>query len=172
MRANWSLPAPGKRVPVPPLVTDRRTGDLGTLLPPALQAQIGPETFELRTAYGADLTGYNEYTGSTDPQPKDAPPVQLVGSSFVRPMWGLPQKLSNALGLDVGLTFFNGDAGPYHALLMNLRSALPKRAPAVVVWQVTEANLHLGPAATGWWGMTSLMSPDFFLSHVAQAVGS
>lgn len=172
LRANWSVPDRGKHAPLAPLVTDKRTGDLATLLPPALQAQIGPETYELRTAYGVDLNGYNEYTGSTDPQPKDPPSVQLVGSSFVRPMWGLPQKLANVLGTDVGLTFFNGDAGPYHALLMNLRSTLPKRAPAVVVWQMTEAYVHLGPAATGWWNITSLMSPDFFLSHVAQAVGT
>ncbi len=87
-------------------------------------------------------------------------------------MWGLPQKLPNVLGTDVGLTFFNGDAGPYHALLMNLRSTLPKRAPAVVVWQMTEANLHLGSDAKGWWGITSLMSPDFFLSHVQAAISA
>jgi alginate O-acetyltransferase complex protein AlgJ len=171
LRANWSVPDRGKHEPLQPLVTDKRYGDLATLLPPDLRTQIGVETYRLRTAYGGDLNGYSEYTGSTDPQPKDAQSVQLVGSSFVRPMWGLPQKLANLLGTDVGLTFFNGDAGPYHALLMNLRSTLPKRAPAVVIWQMTEANLHLGPAATGWWNITSLMSPDFFLSHVQEAVG-
>ncbi len=172
LRANWSVPDKGKHTPLQPFVIDKRYGDLATLLPSALQTQIGVETYRLRTAYGGDLNGYSEYTGSTEPQPKDTPVVQLVGSSFVRPMWGLPQKLANVLGTDVGLTFFNGDAGPYHALLMNLRSTLPKRAPAVVVWQMTEANLHLGPDAKGWWGITSLMSPDFFLSHVQQAIGA
>ena len=87
-------------------------------------------------------------------------------------MFGLPQKLADALGTNVGLTFFNGDAGPYHALLMNLRSTLPKRAPAVVVWQMSEGYVHLGPGATGWWNITSLMSPDFFLSHVEAAVSA
>jgi hypothetical protein len=171
LRAGWTIPDRGKREPLPPWIVDKRTGDLATLLPPATQAQIGPETYKLRTAYGADLTGYDVFTGSTMPLPEDPPYVQVVGSSFVRPMWGLPQKLSNLLGSKVGLTFFNGDAGPYHSLLMNLRASLPKRPPAVVVWQMTEANLHLGPAATGSWGIASLMSPDFFLSHVQTAVG-
>ncbi len=171
LRTGWSIPDRGKHEPLVPWITDKRIGDLATLLPPATQAQIGPETYKLRTPYGADLTGYDLFSGSLMPLPEGPPLVQVVGSSFVRPMWGLPQKLSNVLGSQVGLTFFNGDAGPYHSLLMNLRANLPKRAPTVIVWQMTEANLHLGPAATGWWGMASLMSPDFFLSHVQDAVG-
>jgi alginate O-acetyltransferase complex protein AlgJ len=160
-----------ERQPLPPLQIDRRTGDLATLLPPDLQARIGPQTYHVRTAYDADLTGYNIFTGAL-PEPTEPPRVQIVGSSFVRPMWGLPQTIAASLQRPVGLTFFNGDAGPYHTLLMNLRSTLPKRRPDVVVWQLTEANLHLGPGATGWWSIGDLMSTDFFLSHVRDAVAA
>jgi alginate O-acetyltransferase complex protein AlgJ len=158
-----------QKQPLPPLLSESRTGDLATLLPADLQARIGPQTYGVRTAFDADLTGYNIFTGAL-PEPDAPPRVQLVGSSFVRPLWGLPQTMATALQQPVGLTFFNGDAGPYHTLLMNLRSTLPKRRPDVVVWQMTEANLHLGPAATGWWSIADLMSTDFFLSHVREAV--
>ena len=50
LRANWSLPERGKRAPFPPLLTDQRVGDLATLLPPALRAQMGLESYQLRTA--------------------------------------------------------------------------------------------------------------------------
>jgi alginate O-acetyltransferase complex protein AlgJ len=155
----------------PKLITDQRTGDLATLLPAQLQSQLGPQTYHLRTAYDADLTGYNIFSGAL-PEPSDPPLVQIVGSSFVRPMWGLPQTIGENLGRPCGLTFFNGDAGPYHTLLMNLRSTLPARRPRTIVWQMTEANLHLGPAATGWWSIADLMSVDFFLSHVRDAVAA
>jgi alginate O-acetyltransferase complex protein AlgJ len=168
---RWKIPAGSKPAPLPPFVTEQHIGDLATLLPAQTQAQIGLETYKLRSAYDADLTGYNIFTGAL-PEPDDAPAVQLVGSSFVRPMWGLPQKMSAMLGRTVGLTFFNGDAGPYHTLLMNLRSTLPKRRPNVIVWQMTEANLHLGPAANGWWSIADLMSTDFFLSHVRDTVNA
>jgi alginate O-acetyltransferase complex protein AlgJ len=160
-----------KRLPLPPLMTETRIGDLATLLPPDLQARIGPETYRQRTTNDGDLTGYDLATGAL-PQPGDPPRVQIAGSSFVRPMWGLPQTIAAAARTPVGLTFFNGDAGPYHTLLMNLRSTLPKRRPQAIVWQVTEANLHLGPAATGWWSMADLMSADFFLSHVRETVAT
>jgi alginate O-acetyltransferase complex protein AlgJ len=162
--------APGtQKQPLPPLIVDTRTGDLATLLPPDLQAKLGPQTYHVRTAYDADLTGYNIFTGAL-PEPDQPPRVQIVGSSFVRPLWGLPQTIATAMQQPVGLTFFNGDAGPYHTLLMNLRSTLPARRPDVVIWQMTEANLHLGPAANGWWSIGDLMSTDFFLSHVREAV--
>jgi alginate O-acetyltransferase complex protein AlgJ len=164
--------APGtQKQPLAPLMTASQTGDLATLLPPDLQAKLGPQTYRVRTAFDADLTGYNIFTGAL-PEPDKPPRVQLVGSSFVRPLWGLPQTIAAALQQPVGLTFFNGDAGPYHTLLMNLRSTLPSRKPDVVVWQMTEANLHLGPAATGWWSIGDLMSTDFFLSHVREAVAA
>ncbi len=169
IKANWNVPERGKRDPLPALVVEKHVGDLATLLPPADRTQIGPETYRLRTAYDADLTGYNMFTGAI-PVADDSPLVQVVGSSFVRPMWGLPQKISNVLGAKVGLTFFNGDVGPYRTLLMNFRSTLPQRRPTVVVWQMTEANLHLGPAATGWWAMSALMSPDFFLTKMRDAI--
>jgi alginate O-acetyltransferase complex protein AlgJ len=168
---TWSIAPGARRDALPALMVERHIGDLATLLPAQTQAQIGLETYRLRTAYDADLTGYNIFTGAL-PEPGDAPLVQIAGSSFVRPMWGLPQTIAAGLSHDVGLTFFNGDAGPYHTLLMNLRSTLPKRRPRVVVWQMTEANLHLGPAATGWWSIADLMSTDFFLSHVRETVAA
>jgi alginate O-acetyltransferase complex protein AlgJ len=160
-----------ERLPLAPLIDEARVGDLATLLPADLRARIGPETYRQRTAYDADLTGYNFFTGAL-PQPGDPPRVQMAGSSFVRPMWGLPQTIAATARTPVGLTFFNGDAGPYHTLLMNLRSTLPKRRPEVIIWQLTEANLHLGPAATGWWSIADLMSVDFFLAHVREAVAT
>ncbi len=127
------------------------------------------ETFELRTAYDADMQGYDLFTGQTMPIPQQGL-VQLVGSSFVRPMWGMPQKMTSLLGPNVGVTFFTGDAGPYHTLLMNLHTSVKKQRPTVIVWQLGEAQMHLGPSATDSWSMSSLMSADFFLSKVTAAV--
>ena len=169
IRAHWTIPENGKREPLPPLIIEKRVGDLATLLPEKERAEVGLETYKVRTAYDADLKGYDMFTGAI-PVADPSPLVQLVGSSFVRPMWGLPQKMANVLGRGVGLTFFNGDAGPYHTMLMNLRSTLPQRRPTVVVWQMTEANLHLGPAAKGWWSIADLMTADFFLSKVQESV--
>ncbi len=110
IKTNWNVPERGKRDPLAASVVEKHVGDLATLLPEKDRAQVGLETYRLRTAYDADLTGYNMFTGAV-PVADDSPLVQLVGSSFVRPMWGLPQKISNVLGAKVGLTFFNGDSG-------------------------------------------------------------
>jgi alginate O-acetyltransferase complex protein AlgJ len=166
---QWKLPAAGKPAPAAPLVATKRFGDLAALLPPARRDQIGMETFELRTAYDADMQGYDLFTGQTMPIPQQGL-VQLVGSSFVRPMWGMPQKMTSLLGPNVGVTFFTGDAGPYHTLLMNLHTSVKKQRPTVIVWQLGEAQMHLGPSATDSWSMSSLMSADFFLSKVTAAV--
>jgi alginate O-acetyltransferase complex protein AlgJ len=166
---QWKLPAAVRSAPPAPLVVTKRVGDLAALLPAARRDQIGPETFELRTPYDADMQGYDLFTGQTMPIPQQGL-VQLVGSSFVRPMWGMPQKMTAILGPDVGVTFFTGDAGPYHTLLMNLHTSVTKQRPTVIVWQLGEAQMHLGPSATDSWSMSSLMSADFFLSKVTAAV--
>jgi hypothetical protein len=120
--------------------------------------------------YDGDLPGYNDVSGQTLPLSEEVPPIQLVGNSFVRPMWGLPQHVSRGIEQRMSTMFLRGDISPYECLRTHLRSVLPQRKPRLIVWQLSEADLHLGPAAPGYWLMNSQMSSATFLADIGQAL--
>ena len=137
-----------------------RYGDLAALLSPERKKAIGKDHFIVRTAVAsANLV--------------DAPPtVQIVGNSMVQPYLGFPQKLSNALDRQVGLTWTFGDTGPWKTLLNYLETpAFRSNPPQALVWQFNEGQMMNLPGASGEWDAASVMSDDAFLARLTKAIG-
>ena len=128
----------------------RAFGDLASNFLPAIKRKaIGRDIYTVRHQVEKDLLI------------DDAPaPVQVIGNSFVQPYLGFTQKLSNALGRPVTLTWNPGDVGPWATLLQYLESPdFAQHKPQVIVWQFNEGQFHLGPDAAANWnakGVTSL----------------
>jgi alginate O-acetyltransferase complex protein AlgJ len=151
-------------------MTEKHLGDLTTLLPKAEQANLGDETYIIRQPYNADLRAQNIQSGN-DLLPAGDIPVHVVGNSFSRPNWGLPQRLSNALDRPVGLTWLRGDVGPWQIMLNYVESAKFKTPPNAIVWQLNEGQLPFGPTAPNYWFAASQMAPDVWLSRMKIALG-
>lgn len=137
-----------------------RYGDLAALLSPERKKAIGKDHFVVRTVVAS-------------PNLVDAPPtVQVVGNSMVQPYLGFPQKLSNALDRQVGLTWTFGDTGPWKTLLNYLETpAFKANPPQALVWQFNEGQMMNLPGASGEWDAASVMADDAFLARVTKAVG-
>lgn len=154
---------------IPPLnawFEETRLGDLATLLSPPERATIRPERFHFRTMVDDDLrSGYNMVTGETSSTGTAL--VRVVGNSFSRRMFGLPQRLAAAIGAEVDLTYLPGNAGPYHALIMAL-STLPSQRPRAIVWQMHESLLQFGSASPIAWAADARMPPERFLARASE----
>jgi alginate O-acetyltransferase complex protein AlgJ len=124
-------------------VNERRFGDLAqNFMTPQDRKRIGRDTYTVRkqaAATGGDLLG------------GDPAPVLVVGNSFVQPYFGFSQKLSNALGQNVALTWNPGGVGPWQTMLDAVEgNAFKANKPKVIVWQFNEAQLEQGPSADSW----------------------
>jgi len=138
-----------------------RYGDLAALLPPERKKAVGKDHFIVRAAAPAAQ-------GLVD---GGQPVVQIVGNSMVQPYLGFPQKLSNALDRQVGLTWTFGDTGPWKTLLDYLESpAFKSNPPQALVWQFNEGQMMNLPSASGQWDAASVMADDAFLARVTKAL--
>ena len=143
-------------------VNERHYGDLATLyLLPARRAAIGHDVFRVRLAP----------TNSTNLFDEDPAPVHVLGNSFVQPYWGFSQKLSNALDRPVSLTWNVGNLGQWVIALKYLESKdFADNKPQVIVWQMNESQMQLGPNAPGLWDVQGLMTAQAWLGRVKAAV--
>ncbi|MRW82861.1 twin-arginine translocation pathway signal [Pseudoduganella sp. FT26W] len=131
--------------------TDRHYGDLAeNFMSPEDRKRIGRESYTVRTT--PEPVG-----GLLDGAP---PQVVVVGNSFVQPYLGFPQKLSNALGRPVGLTWNPGNISPWKTLLDAVSTpGFAQHKPKLVVWQFNEARMETALDSTAAWDAGSAMSP-------------
>jgi alginate O-acetyltransferase complex protein AlgJ len=129
-------------------------------------------TLEQRQAIGRDTYIVREPAKSTGGLlQNNFAPVHVIGDSFVRPYFGFPQKLSNALDRPVTLTWNAGDVGPWVSLLEYAESpGFKENKPQVVVWEFVEARLPIDPAAIGEWRPSSIMSAGTWRERVDKAL--
>ena len=140
---------PGTGLALGAIAKERRYGDLAErFLSPEQRRTAGREIFTVRRA--------TEQTGLLD---SAAAPVHVSGNSMVQPYFGFPQKLSNLIDRPVSVNWKPGDVGFWVVLMEYLESAAFRaHPPQVIVWQLFEPNLHLGPNAKGLWDSASLIS--------------
>ncbi|MFL9865936.1 twin-arginine translocation pathway signal [Paraburkholderia fungorum] len=137
-----------------------RYGDLAALLSPERKKAVGKDHFIVRTVVAS--------AGLVDSGP---PVVQVVGNSMVQPYLGFPQKLSNSIDRQVGLTWTFGDTGPWKTLLNYLESPEFKaNPPQAIVWQFNEGQMMNLPGAAGQWDAASVMADDAFLARLTKAI--
>jgi alginate O-acetyltransferase complex protein AlgJ len=141
--------------------TEVHYGDLAELLPPERKKEIGKDHFVVRTVMPA--------AALLDTAP---PLIQVVGNSMVQPYLGFPQKLSNLLDRQVGLTWTFGDTGPWKTLLNYLEGPdFAAHPPQALVWQFNEGQMMNLPSASGQWDAASVMADDAWLARVSKVVG-
>lgn len=157
---------PPSATALPPLSAfsqDQHMGDLAELLPADVQKAIGPESITIRVidASRAQLLDSSKSI------------VHVVGNSFSMPYLGFPEMLAETLAQPVGVTAKFGNAGPWQTMIQYLEStAFRAKKPRAIVWQFVEGLFMHGPAATGFWDVTSLMSDQTFLARAGKAVTS
>lgn len=137
-----------------------RYGDLAALLAPERKRAIGKDRFIVRQqSDGGGLLA------------EAAPVVQVVGNSMVQPYLGFPQRLAQALGRPVGLTWKFGDTGPWKTLLDYLESpAFASQRPQAIVWQFDEGQMAYGPGASGQWDAASIVGESAWLDRLDKAL--
>ncbi|RFU48097.1 alginate O-acetyltransferase AlgX-related protein [Paraburkholderia sp. DHOC27] len=154
--------APGEGSKLGAWNTEVHYGDLAELLPPDRKKAIGKDHFVVRAVVPE--------AALLDSAP---PLVQVVGNSMVQPYLGFPQKLSNLLERQVGLTWTFGDTGPWKTLLNYLEGpGFAAHPPQALVWQFNEGQMMNLPSAAGQWDATSVMDDDAWLARVTKAIGA
>ena len=160
---TWPLPpssSPGSVLGA--WTNDRHYGDLAVnFMSPEDRKRIGRDTYTVRTAPD---------TGATllDSAPAN---VLVVGNSFVQPYLGFPQKLSNALGQPVGLTWNPGNISPWKTMLDAVEGAsFAQHKPHVIVWQLNEARLETSPDSADAWDAGSAMPAATWRSRFGAAL--
>lgn len=164
IKERWPLPpgaAPGATLGA--WTNDRHYGDLAAnFLSADDRKRLGRDSYTVRTA--PDAAG----AALLDAAP---PQVIVVGNSFVQPYLGFPQKLSNALGQPVGLTWNPGDISPWKTLLDAVASAdFAHGKPKVLVWQFNEARMETGPGSTTAWEAGSAMPASAWRTKLRTAL--
>lgn len=141
---------------------ERHYGDLATrYLPPARRATIGRDIFKVRLPPSANASLFDE----------DPAPVHVMGNSFVQPYWGFSQKLSNLLDRPVSLTWNAGNVGQWVISLTYVESKdFADNKPQVIVWQMNESQIQLGPQDAGLWDVQGLMQPQVWLGRLKTAI--
>jgi alginate O-acetyltransferase complex protein AlgJ len=145
-------------------VNERRYGDLATnFMSPEDRKRIGRDTYTVRkiATTDGDLLGGGPA------------PVLVVGNSFVQPYLGFSQKLSNALGQNVALTWNPGNIGPWQTMLDAVEGkSFVADKPKVIVWQFNEAQLEQGPAAAEAWDAKGVMTAAQWKARFMAALGT
>ncbi|MBY0466768.1 MAG: twin-arginine translocation pathway signal [Burkholderiales bacterium] len=155
-------PSPTGGTPLGEWVTERHHGDFAAkYLSPRARKLIGRDVFRVRLLP-------EQSAGLLD---DDAAPVHVMGNSFVQPYWGFSQRISNQVQTGTALTWNAGNVGQWAIALKHANEQLkgqPK--PSVLVWQMNEAQVHIGPQTTGLFDAASLMAPDEWLGRLKQAL--
>lgn len=141
---------------------DRRYGDLAeNFLSPDDRKRIGRDTYTVRKTPDSG----NALLESAPAQ------VLVVGNSFVQPYLGFPQKLSNAIGQPVSLTWNPGNISVWKTMLDAVEGQDFKRnKPKLIVWQFNEARLESSPDAADAWDPQSLMPAATWRSRMRAAL--
>ncbi|SDH86764.1 alginate O-acetyltransferase AlgX-related protein [Paraburkholderia phenazinium] len=162
IRSKFELPASGSGTVLGEWTNDRRYGDLATnFMSPEDRKRIGRDTYTVRKQ--PELSD-----GLLDGAPAQ---VQVVGNSFVQPYLGYPQKLSNALGQPVGLTWNPGNIGPWKTFLDAVENpAFSQHKLRVIVWQFNEAQLENSSNSADNWDPKGVMPVNIWRSRVVAAL--
>lgn len=154
---------PPSPTPLPPLSAfsdEPHTGDLEELLPPDRQKAIGQESISTRMIDASRVQLLDSSKSY----------VHVVGNSFSMPYLGFPEMLAETIKEPVGVTAKFGNAGPWETMVQYLESPVfSARHPRAIVWQFVEGLFMHGPASTGFWDVSSLMSDQTFLARAAKA---
>lgn len=158
----WAPPDSGQGTVLGEWVNERHYGDLSArYLPPDRRRVLGRDWFTVRLPV-ADNTSLLD----------DGPaPVHVMGNSFVQPYWGFAQRLSQQLGVTTSLTWNAGTVGQWVIAVLHAESQLqgqPK--PKVLVWQMNEAQVEIGPNTGGLWDIKGLMEPQAWLQRLQSAL--
>ncbi|VVD31185.1 alginate O-acetyltransferase AlgX-related protein [Paraburkholderia dioscoreae] len=164
IRSKFELPPFGTGTELGEWTNDRRYGDLATnFMSPEDRKRIGRDTYTVRKQPDASA-------GLLDSAPSQ---VQVVGNSFVQPYLGYPQKLSNAIGQPVGLTWNPGNIGPWKTFLDAVESPdFSRNKPKVIVWQFNEAQLENNSNSSDNWDAKGVMPVNTWRSRVAAALSN
>jgi len=167
LREQWQITADPKGGAVlGEWSNERRFGDLANnFMSPQDRKRIGRDTYTVRketAAAGGDLLGGG-----------GPAPVLVVGNSFVQPYLGFSQKLSNALGQNVALTWNPGNVGPWQTMLEAVEGqSFRTNPPKVIVWQFNEAQLEQGPNTAEAWDAKGVMSAARWKARFAAALNA
>lgn len=144
-------------------VHERHYGDLASkFLPPHRLKALGRERFTVRLPISSPTKSLLD---------DDAAPVHVMGNSFVQPYWGFSQKLSFDVQATTSLTWNAGSVGQWVIALLHAESQLKQQTkPQVLVWQMNEAQVQIGPDQTGTWDANGLQSPTDWLKRLALAL--
>lgn len=158
----WAPSDSGQGTVLGEWVNERHYGDLSArYLPPDRRRVLGRDWFTVRLPV-ADNTSLLD----------DGPaPVHVMGNSFVQPYWGFAQRLSQQLGVTTSLTWNAGTVGQWVIAVLHAESQLkgqPK--PKVLVWQMNEAQVEIGPNTGGLWDIKGLMEPQAWLQRLQTAL--
>lgn len=162
IRSKFDLPPSGTGAVLGEWTNDRRYGDLAmNFMSPEDRKRIGRDTYTVR-----------KQADSSDALLDSAPSqVMVVGNSFVQPYLGFSQKLSNALGQPVALTWNPGNIGPWKTFLDAVESSgFAQQKVKVIVWQFNEAQMEQSLDSADSWDPKSLMPANTWRSRVAAAL--
>ncbi|OLL32578.1 hypothetical protein BTH42_06050 [Burkholderia sp. SRS-W-2-2016] len=175
IQARFPLPANGPGATLGDWTNERRYGDLAmNFMAPEDRKRIGRDIYTVRKQPD-DQSGQSGQGGQQDAGgallDSAAPQVQVIGNSFVQPYLGYTQKLSNALGQPVGLTWNPGNVGPWKTFVDYVETpAFAQHKPKVIVWQFNEAQLENELDAASSWDAQSLMSTASWRKRVGAAL--
>jgi alginate O-acetyltransferase complex protein AlgJ len=163
IRKNWNLPkADGSGTKLGEWTNDRRYGDLATnFMSPEDRKRIGRDTYVVRK----QAEGGNSLLESGPAQ------AHVVGNSFVQPYLGFTQKLSDALGQPVALTWNPGNIGPWKTLLDAVEGQeFNTSKPKVIVWQFNEAQIENTPDSADSWDAKAVMPVSAWRTRLSAAL--
>ena len=155
-------PSPSGGAQLGEWVTERHHGDFAAkYLSPRARKLIGRDVFRVRLPP-------EQSVGLLD---DDAAAIHVMGNSFVQPYWGFSQRISNQVQTGAALTWNAGNVGQWAIALKHANEQLKgQRKPSVLVWQMNEAQVHIGPQTTGLFDTEGLMAPDEWLSRLKLAL--
>ena len=143
-------------------VTERHHGDFAAkYLSPRARKQIGRDVFRVRLPPEQTMGLLDDDTAT----------IHVMGNSFVQPYWGFSQRISNQVQTGTALTWNAGNVGQWAIALKHANEQLKgQRKPSVLVWQMNEAQVHIGPQTSGLFDAAGLMPPDEWLSRLKLAL--
>ena len=156
--------SPGTVPPLGEWVNERHYGDLAArYLSPIARVKLGKDLFRVRLDANSEGSLLDE----------DASPVHVMGNSFVQPYWGFSQRLAHQLQATTSLTWNPGTIGHWAIALRHAKTQLQGLAkPRGLVWQMNEAQLHVGPDTDGLFDRAGLMPPEEWLSQLKTALNA
>ncbi|HRK38863.1 MAG TPA: twin-arginine translocation pathway signal [Burkholderiaceae bacterium] len=157
-------PSPAGGAQLGEWVTERHHGDLASkFLSPRARKLIGRDVFRVRLPP-------DQASGLLD---DEAAPVHVMGNSFVQPYWGFSQRISNQVQTGAALTWNAGNVGQWAIALKHANEQLKgQRKPSVLVWQMNEAQVHIGPQTAGLFDAASLMAPETWVEQLKLALST